>query len=202
MRDGKAVAEELALIEPESIPAGQSNERWRPMHWLPRLRIFRNPLEEFSFTQNAAARSRTTVWLACKRRGQLTGHPEEDARQAFKQGLRTFLLPIRDPETVEHEIVEMLAWYAALPESGEWLRYGTPEQEIVDESGELYRSDLVVDDGKRITVVEYKTGAPTPAHEIQLQRYMRLISKAAPRPVRGVLVYLDLKRLDYKQLQT
>ena len=29
MRDGKAVAEELALIEPESIPAGQSNERWR-----------------------------------------------------------------------------------------------------------------------------------------------------------------------------
>lgn len=54
----------------------------------------------------------------------------------------------------------------------------TPEQEIIDESGELYRSDLVVDDGKRITVVEYKTGAPTPAHEIQLQRYMRLISKA------------------------
>ena len=96
----------------------------------------------------------------------------------------------------------MLAWYAALPEAGELLRYGTPEQEIIDESGELYRSDLVVDDGKRITVVEYKTGAPTPAHEIQLQRYMRLISKAAPRPVRGVLVYLDLKRLDYKQLQT
>lgn len=134
--------------------------------------------------------------------GATDGHPEEDARQAFKQGLRTFPLPIRDPETVEHEIVEMLAWYAALPEAGEWLRYGTPEQEIIDESGELYRSDLVVDDGKRITVVEYKTGAPTPAHEIQLQRYMRLISKAAPRPVRGVLVYLDLKRLDYKQLQT
>lgn len=42
MRDGKAVAEELALIEPENIPAGQGNERWRPMHWLPRLRIFRN----------------------------------------------------------------------------------------------------------------------------------------------------------------
>ena len=202
MRDGKAVAEELALIEPESIPAGQSNERWRPMHWLPRLRIFRNPLEEFSFTQKRRGTFAHHCLACLQTAGQLTGHPEEDARQAFKQGLRTFPLPIRDPETVEHEIVEMLAWYAALPEAGEWLRYGTPEQEIVDESGELYRSDLVVDDGKRITVVEYKTGAPTPAHEIQLQRYMRLISKAAPRPVRGVLVYLDLKRLDYKQLQT
>ena len=202
MRDGKAVAEELALIEPESIPAGQSNERWRPMHWLPRLRIFRNPLEEFSFTQKRRGTFAHHCLACLQTAGQLTGHPEEDARQAFKQGLRTFPLPIRDPETVEHEIVEMLAWYAALPEAGEWLRYGTPEQEIVDESGELYRSDLVVDDGKRITVVEYKTGAPTPAHEIQLQRYMRLISKAAPRPVRGVLVYLDLKRLDYKQLLT
>ena len=202
MRDGKAVAEELALIEPESIPAGQSNERWRPMHWLPRLRIFRNPLEEFSFTQKRRGTFAHHCLACLQTAGQLTGHPEEDARQAFKQGLRTFPLPIRDPETVEHEIVEMLAWYAALPEAGEWLRYGTPEQEIIDESGELYRSDLVVDDGKRITVVEYKTGAPTPAHEIQLQRYMRLISKAAPRPVRGVLVYLDLKRLDYKQLQT
>ena len=202
MRDGKAVAEELALIEPESIPVGQGNERWRPMHWLPRLRIFRNPLEEFSFTQKRRGTFAHHCLACLQTAGQLTGHPEEDARQAFKQGLRTFPLPIRDPETVEHEIVEMLAWYAALPEAGEWLRYGTPEQEIVDESGELYRSDLVVDDGKRITVVEYKTGAPTPAHEIQLQRYMRLISKAAPRPVRGVLVYLDLKRLDYKQLQT
>ena len=166
------------------------------------MRIFRNPLEEFSFTQKRRGTFAHHCLACLQTAGQLTGHPEEDARQAFKQGLRTFPLPIRDPETVEHEIVEMLAWYAALPEAGEWLRYGTPEQEIVDESGELYRSDLVVDDGKRITVVEYKTGAPTPAHEIQLQRYMRLISKAAPRPVRGVLVYLDLKRLDYKQLLT
>ena len=58
-----------------------------------------------------------------------------------------------------------------------------------------------MNDGKAITVVEYKTGAPTPAHEAQLQRYMSLIAKASALPVRGALVYLDLKRLDIKQLR-
>lgn len=202
VQDEDALADEPPLAGPEELPAGQINERWRPMHWLPRLRIFRNPLEEFSFTQKRRGTFAHHCLACLQTAGQLTGHPEEDAREAFRQGLRTFPLPIRDPETVEQELVEMLAWYAALPEAAEWLRYGTPEQELIDESGELFRSDLVADDGKRITVVEYKTGMPTPAHEIQLQRYMRLISKATPRPVRGVLVYLDLKRLDYKQLQT
>lgn len=201
-QDDEDCAEGPPLAGTESLSAGQTSERWRPMHWLPRLRIFRNPLEEFSFTQKRRGTFAHHCLACLQTAGQLTGHPEDDARQAFRQGLRTFPLPIRDPETVEQEIVEMLKWYAALPEAAEWLRYGTPEQELIDESGELYRSDLVADDGKRITVVEYKTGAPTPAHEVQLQRYMRLISKATPRPVQGVLVYLDLKRLDYKQLQT
>lgn len=156
----KAVAEELALIEPESIPAGQTNERWRPMHWLPRLRIFRNPLEEFSFTQKRRGTFAHHCLACLQTAGQLTGTRKRMPAKPSSRACARSRLPIRDPETVEHEIVEMLAWYAALPEAGEWLRYGTPEQEIVDEFGELYRSDLVVDDGKRITVVEYKTGAP------------------------------------------
>lgn len=73
MRDGKAVAEELALIEPESIPAGQTNERWRPMHWLPRLRIFRNPLEEFSFTQKRRGTFAHHCLACLQTAGQLTG---------------------------------------------------------------------------------------------------------------------------------
>lgn len=172
---------------------------WRPMHWLPRLRIFRNPLEDFAFTQK-----RRGIFvhhcLACLHlSGRLTDNPEADARRIVEQALRTFPLPIREPEVVEREIVTMLIWYAGLPEAALWLRHGTPEQEVVDEHGDLHRADLVVDDGQSFTIVEYKTGAPTPAHETQLQRYLNLIGKAVSRPVQGVLVYLDLQRLEYRR---
>ena len=187
---------ETALASPV-----REGERWRPMHWLPRLRIFRNPLEEFSFTQKRRGIFVHHCLECLQTAGQLTGHPENDARRAFQQGLRTFPLPIRDPQAVEREVVDMLAWYAALPEAPIWLQYGTPEQELIDESGNLFRSDLVVNDGRTITVVEYKTGAPTPAHETQIRRYMNLIAEASALPVRGALVYLDLKRIDIKQLQ-
>ena len=196
---------ELLAAEPVSAAQtdGQADgqERWRPMNWLPRLRIFRNPLEEFAFTQKRRGVFVHHCLECLQTSGQLTEHPEDDARRAFAQGLRTFPLPIRDPEAVEREVVDMLTWYAALPEAADWLRHGTPEQELIDESGELFRADLVVDDGKRITVIEYKTGDPTPAHDTQIQRYMRLIAAASSRPIRGVLVYLDHKRLDWKQLE-
>ncbi len=176
-------------------------ERWRPMNWLPKLRIFRNPLEEFVFTQKRRGTFVHHCLECLQSAGQLTGHPEEDARRAFTQGLRTFPLPIRDPEAVEREVVDMLSWYASLPEAAQWLRHGTPEQELIDESGELYRADLVVDDGKRIMVVEYKTGSPSPAHDTQIRRYMNLIRAASNRPVLGTLVYLDLKKLERKSFE-
>ena len=199
--DTTDVPDTTGLSEATVVPPVREDRRWRPMHWLPRLRIFRNPLEEFSFTQKRRGIFVHHCLECLQTAGQLTGHPEDDARRAFQQGLRTFPLPIRDPQAVEQEVVDMLAWYASLPEAPVWLQYGTPEQELIDESGNLFRSDLVVNDGKAITVVEYKTGAPTPAHEAQLQRYMSLIAKASALPVRGALVYLDLKRLDIKQLR-
>jgi RecB family endonuclease NucS len=59
--------------------------------------------------------------------------------------------------------------------------------------------DLLVDDGDRLTAVEYKTGTPgdlpAPAHVEQLSRYLRLLNEASGLPVRGVLVYLDRRQL-------
>lgn len=72
---------------------------------------------------------------------------------------------------------------------------------IIDESGELYRSDLVVDDGNGLPWSNTKR-TPTQRTKSSSSFSLRLISKAAPRPVEACLVYLDLKRLDYKQLQT
>ncbi|MEG2140960.1 MAG: 3'-5' exonuclease, partial [Bilophila sp.] len=194
----EAALDTLPLVPPSATAPVEREALWRPMHWLPKLRIFRNPLEDFAFTQK-----RRGIFvhhcLACLQlSGRLTEHPEEDARRIVAQALRTFPLPIREPDVVEREIVDMLIWYASLPEAAHWLRHGTPEQEIVDERGDLHRADLVVDEGKTMTIVEYKTGAPTPAHEAQLQRYMNLVGRAVAVPVRGVLVYLDLRQLEYR----
>ncbi len=173
----------------------RETEVWRPMYWLPRLKVFRNPLEEFTFDS--------------KRRGILTHHclaflnmnpagekPEEAARRAVIRGVRTFPLPIRDQESVTRELEDILGWYAALPQTAFWLQHGTPEQELVDESGNLFRADLVVNDGAHITVVEYKTGAPAPEHRSQIANYMRLLAKGTGLPTDGALVYLDRKYLD------
>ena len=120
-------------------------------------------------------------------------------------GLRSFPFPVHAPEVDIRTIVDRLAWYAGRPEAAHWLQYGTPEQSIVDESGEIHRADMVVDDGSRITVVEYKTGAPAPSHARQLLGYMRLAQQTqnaeeAAVPVEGALVYLDEKTISFLTL--
>lgn len=178
----------------EFIPA------WRPMYWLPRLRIFRNPLETFSVTR----RRRGVLAHHCLACLQLHGDKKysspnffrEIASQAVLQGIRTFPLPVQHIEKFTEDLIDILTWYAALPETRHWLRYGTPEQCLTDAQGKLYRADLVVNDGKQVTVVEYKTGEVLPAHKSQIQRYMKLLETALPLPVQGVLVYLDQKFLE------
>ncbi len=188
-----------AQEERESFPAPCIPEpdagSWRPMQWLPRLKIFRNPLEEFAFSSKRRG-ILTHHCLAFLQLNTTAGGTEEAARRAVTQGLRAFPLPVRDQDAVARELEDILGWYAALPQTAYWLRHGTPEQEIVDEDGNLFRADLVVNDGTRVTVVEYKTGAPTAAHKSQIANYMRLLAKGTGLPVGGALVYLDMKRLD------
>ena len=94
------------------------------------------------------------------------------------------------------ELAHALTFVASLPEAERWLRYGLAEHTLIDENGKPLRSDLIVDDGQRLTVVEYKTGGKRPAHHEQVRTYMRLLAATSPLPVEGVLVYLDLRTLD------
>jgi hypothetical protein len=169
------------------------------MGWLPRLRMFRSPLEDWTFT----ARRRGTLMHHCLECLQVSGigaaSARRDAELAAARGLSTFPLPVPDKEAVLADITEDLAWYAALPETPHWLAFGTPEHALLDGDGRQYRVDLLVDDGDRLTAVEYKTGTPgdlpAPAHVEQLSRYLRLLNEASGLPVRGVLVYLDRRQL-------
>ncbi len=174
---------------------------WRPMHWLPRLRIFRTPLSDLT--------------LRGKRRGLFVHHclsclqppsntqnpcgegPLYVARQAVEWGLRSFPFPLAASQEETENIVDLLAWYASLPEAVYWLRHGIPEQSIVDIHGKIHRADMVVEDETRIIVVEYKTGNPERGHEQQVLRYMRLLKETYDNrlPVEGALVYLDLKMI-------
>jgi ATP-dependent exoDNAse (exonuclease V) beta subunit len=168
---------------------------WRPMQWLPRLKIFRNQLEEFTFTE----RRRGMLVHACLEQLRLTGNPDQDAARAVAHGMRAFPLPVPEPDATARELTAMLAWLAVLPQAAHWFTHGVPEQSIMDAQGSIHRTDLMVDDGQTCTVVEWKTGRPSDDHVAQVRRYLGLLAEATGRGpsgvhgggVRGVLVYLD-----------
>jgi len=180
---------------PEEYEEGSPD--WKPMQWLPRLKIFRNPLEEIIFDE----RRRGTLAHACLERLRLTGTAEGenlalDVARAIRYGMRAHPLPIPDRAAVEQDLDTMLRWVASLPDYPAWQRHGTPECAIMDARGGLHRTDLLVDDGHTLTVVEYKTGQPSPAHRQQATRYVNLLAAVpayADRQLQSVIVYLDLR---------
>lgn len=162
------------------------------MAWLPRLKIFRNPLDK-GFSE----RQRGLLAHACLECLRLTGDVAADAARAVDSGLRAFPVPMPDPVAVRRDMEDIIAWYAALPEAAVWLRHGSPEQAVMDETGDLHRIDLLVDvpDGP-LLAVEYKTGQPSSKYAEQVARYLSLLGRVVrrnepDREIAGVIVYLD-----------
>jgi ATP-dependent helicase/nuclease subunit A len=109
------------------------------------------------------------------------------------------LVDVRDPETLRRTVVaaadalrtrtrlaDLLAggtcWYET-PFS--WRMTGTPEVVV---RGTI--DCLVVDDNGAMTVVEIKTGAPRPEHQVQLDTYLAALRELhSDVPIRGELVY-------------
>ena len=220
-REGKGAP----CAEPDGTEDDCQEDAWLPMAWLPRLHIFRSPLEEWagwrapddsaapeSIVGNAggfslSSRQRGVLAHLCLEMMQAEGgwgitEPggiRLAVRRAVGRALLRFPLPLRERHELEKELEDMLLWYAALPESEEWLRLGVPEQSLLDGDGRLRRVDLLVESGDGISVVEYKSGSdgtlPVPAHERQLKSYMDALAADADKPVRGALIYLDRKRI-------
>lgn len=210
------------LLEPcpgADRPAPPS-EPWRPMSWLPRLKIYRSPLRAPHFSP----RQRGIFAHLCLEHLHLA--PDQDAEairldveRAVRQGLRLFPLPLEDPERAAEEMRAALFWFARLPEAPHWLAYGLREQGIMDAEGRLHRVDLLVDertmpgqgDDAPLLALDYKTGRQPRSgsgshggpeeHQSQVRRYMRLTAAATGRSARGVLVYLDEQRLEEVPLE-
>lgn len=74
------------------------------------------------------------------------------------------------------------------------------EKEFSDRWGALYRMDRVVVDPERVTVIDFKTGAPTEEdlekYRTQITIYMDILRGIYPKKeVKGVLVFLDLCKI-------
>lgn len=174
------------------LPEHEKVLAWKPMHWLPRLKIFRNPLEEIIYDE----RRRGILVHTCLEHLRVLDNPKEDVHRAISHGMREYPLPIENRADVEEELADMLLWLTTLPDFKTWQRYGRPEQGIMDEQGSQHRADLLVREPDAITIVEYKTGSPDPAHKQQVRRYLNLLN-AMPAynncTLKGTIIYLDLR---------
>lgn len=188
---------------PPVVPAPQddSDSPTRLMPWLPRLKVFRTPSDSYLST----GRRRGILAHLCLEQLRPGNNPQKAAQRAVTLGLNAFPLPLPDKEQLEQELTTALAWYAALPDAAFWLEHGIPEQRILDAEGREHRVDLLVcpqDAQQGYTVVEYKTGAPEPAHIVQVRGYLRLLGAAQDTPAQAVLIYLDRQRCQRVSLES
>ncbi|MBD5557076.1 MAG: DUF91 domain-containing protein [Desulfovibrio sp.] len=171
----------------EEAPA----ENWRPMQWLPRLRIFRNPLS----TEVFRPEDRGTLLHLCLERLRPCATPREAAEAAVNAGLASFEAPVPQDAAFREGLVAALSWFAAQPRAFEWLAQGRPEQPLMTAEGHLLRVDLLVDEAWGILVIDYKSGHEDAEHVRQVRRYVEsLAGRTGGGEVRGLLVYLDLQR--------
>lgn len=182
---------------PEALPApcsraAATEQDWRPMQWLPRLKIFRNPLGGFAFK----AEDRGVLLHFCLEHLRITGHAKEDARAALLFGLRHFPLPVPDDAALRQSLTEALAWFAAQPEAARWLERGWPEQSLMDGQGHVLRMDLLVRETWGSLVIDYKSGQPQAQHILQVRRYLDCLEQCGDYrgTARALLVYLDQRR--------
>lgn len=189
-----------ADADPGQLPRGQAaapsvpEEGWRPMQWLPRLKIYRNPLERMHFS----ARDRGTLLHACLEQLPLGGLSEDNIRVAVREVLAT--IPLADGqdgpdrENVAADMESCLLWLLRLPQFGLWQRRGVPEQSMLEADGprrELLRADLIVPLSWGTLVVDYKSGRVMDEHVRQVRRYLRCLEQGGTAVARGLLIYLD-----------
>lgn len=171
----------------------ESTSSWRPMHWLPQLRIFRNPVNELGIT----SKKRGIFIHHCLQYLCISKNPNIDISLAVDYAIKRFPLPLPSSQynTIVKDVLSILQWYTSLPKTRYWIQFGLAEQTLLDKNNNIYRVDLLVNNDKEYSVIEYKTGETSPQHIQQLQKYLDIIKEATSLPVKGYIIYLDLKRI-------
>lgn len=161
------------------------------MGWLPRLRVYRHNLEDYSYD----ARMRGELAHNAMENLILTGDDAADCLRSAEAAFAKFPAVTEERDTLIPEVAEMGIWALSIGDVKNAITHGRPEVAIMDEKGETHRADLLLLEAKRALVVEYKTGKPSPENEKQVKRYLKLLKKmyGSEKELRGLLVYLDGK---------
>ena len=67
------------------------------------------------------------------------------------------------------------------------------EQEILTTDGHSLRPDRIVLSGNRVTIVDYKTGKPSPSHKEQITQYADALKEMNLEIEHTIIVYIDQK---------
>ncbi|MBO4301593.1 MAG: UvrD-helicase domain-containing protein [Desulfovibrio sp.] len=171
--------------------AKKTTDAWRPMKWLPQLKIFRNPLSGFTFRPE----DRGNLLHLCLEHLPCTGTPEANALAALHAGLDLFPMPISLPDAEQESLLKALRWFASQPETEHWLREGWPEHSLMDAAGHTLRVDLLINEPWGPLVLEYKSGHTKAEHIVQVRNYLDcLVFDGAMGTPRGLIAYLDMQK--------
>ncbi|MDL2306515.1 UvrD-helicase domain-containing protein [Desulfovibrio sp. OttesenSCG-928-C06] len=184
----------------QAIQLPELEDDWRPMGWLPRLRIFRSPVPEAVYNE----RLRGILFhnalenLYIPENHQQSGVDDKSIELAVDYALRSTALPFDCLDTARSEALSALRWFCALPQCALWMKKGRREQSIMDADGKMHRMDLLVEDGADLLVVDYKSGRARPEYHEQVRHYLELLAPGMKNSgkLSGVLVYLDEQRLE------
>lgn len=67
------------------------------------------------------------------------------------------------------------------------------EQEILTTSGISLRPDRIVISGNQVTILDYKTGKPSPSHKEQIMQYADVLKEMDYEIEQAIIVYIDQK---------
>lgn len=162
---------------------------WRPMQWLPQMKIFRNRLARGSMT----GEQRGIFIHACLERLQFRSNPETDARNALEFTLRNVDMGIPVSSSEKESIFKAINWFASLPQARDWLSRGRPECSMINSAGELIRADRIIPHKSGALILDYKTGQPDEKYLKQMRGYISCLKDSGEITgnVTGLLLYLD-----------
>jgi len=98
-----------------------------------------------------------------------------------------------DKEEKNHLIITIQK-IVALPELKKYFEKGLKiknEAEIIMATGDMYRPDRVVINGKEAIIIDYKTGEVKPQHKEQINNYAEMVKQMGYRVEKKLLVYLE-----------
>ncbi len=111
-----------------------------------------------------------------------------DLQEAIVQERNNWGLPEDQVEAIGKNLAQLLKKVDVAPFFSAGLEVFN-EYTLLDEEGRAARPDRVVRDGKRLRVLDIKTGRPHDGHSDQVRKYMRLLEAVEHGSVEGWLLY-------------